>query len=478
MSSKILPFFFLLFALVCYSFTLQDTKSEITYYCYTENFEDDNVGEKPASNWYSTEFYKHSKDTQYNAGVDGIAPYNYFVTDEDAQEGNHAHNMTSLWRGIQNTASFFEFKFVPSTQLKNITYWFNCKAEGNPSGGTHGGVELINNTDGDMVSNIVTMIKFQASPTVISIVEKNNQLTQIQSYNKDTWYKIHLELNWSTHKVQLFINDVNKGWYTMTNNLDGVSAIVHTDYCPVEMGATLLDNITIYVPDELSPAPSWWRDASPSNNGVASPSPVCSVRFDANFAFNETFTNKHSGIRFYENSSGQWKKVEEITNVLNGYGINDTFSFTYSNATVPGQKYWWRVNFYMNQTNPSGYPYNMTTENQTYSFTVVSDNNISDTINFGIELPVSYNTPNPPNPPTHFNATATGTNEITLTWNKSPNATKTIIRQSDTDPGSWTLTIGELIYNGTGQIFIHKNLSEASTHYYAAWSWNIKIRLW
>jgi len=106
-------------------------------------------------------------------------------------------------------------------------------------------------------------------------------------------------------------------------------------------------------------------------------------------------------------------------------------------------------------------------------YTPPSQPSQSDSENFGLSLPINYEgtAPNPPNPPTHFNATATGICEITLTWNRSPNATKTIIRQSDTDLGSWTLTTGELIYNGTGQIYKH-SVASHTTHFYASWSWN------
>ena len=60
-----------------------------------------------------------------------------------------------------------------------------------------------------------------------------------------------------------------------------------------------------------------------------------------------------------------------------------------------------------------------------------------------------------------------GIQQINLTWTKGTGATNTYIRYSTSDPGTWTLTTGTLLYNGTATSYNHQNLQANQAYYYA-----------
>lgn len=65
-----------------------------------------------------------------------------------------------------------------------------------------------------------------------------------------------------------------------------------------------------------------------------------------------------------------------------------------------------------------------------------------------------------------------GIQQVNLSWTKGSGATNTYIRYATSDPGTWTLSTGTELYNGTGTSYNHQNLNAGTHYYYALWSWN------
>ena len=75
-----------------------------------------------------------------------------------------------------------------------------------------------------------------------------------------------------------------------------------------------------------------------------------------------------------------------------------------------------------------------------------------------------------PQPPTNLVATSVSYDEIDLTWTVGANASHTWIERNSID--TWNRGSGTLIYNGTGNSYNDKGLSNATRYYYRAWSYN------
>jgi len=81
-----------------------------------------------------------------------------------------------------------------------------------------------------------------------------------------------------------------------------------------------------------------------------------------------------------------------------------------------------------------------------------------------------------PNPPKNFSANANGRFQIDLSWIKASNATYTYIEYNTTYV--WQRNDGTVLFNGTDTSFNHDDLTQNTTYYYQAWSWNIDDNVW
>jgi hypothetical protein len=83
----------------------------------------------------------------------------------------------------------------------------------------------------------------------------------------------------------------------------------------------------------------------------------------------------------------------------------------------------------------------------------------------------------PPDIPTSFTATKSGTSQINLNWTKGSKADYTHVRRKT---GSYPTSIndGTNVTNTTGTSKSDTGLSAGTTYYYSAWSWNATEGLW
>ncbi len=76
-----------------------------------------------------------------------------------------------------------------------------------------------------------------------------------------------------------------------------------------------------------------------------------------------------------------------------------------------------------------------------------------------------------PSSPLNFTATALDENQIRLNWD-TPDLADFIIVEYNQITNSWNKSEGVEIYNGSGELTNHNNLSENTTYFYQAWSKN------
>ena len=74
-----------------------------------------------------------------------------------------------------------------------------------------------------------------------------------------------------------------------------------------------------------------------------------------------------------------------------------------------------------------------------------------------------------PSPPTGFSATTVNRTQINLAWTN--NGTNNTLIEWNNAP-SWTMGDGTELYNGTGTSYSHTGLTQGTTYYYQAWSYN------
>ena len=86
-------------------------------------------------------------------------------------------------------------------------------------------------------------------------------------------------------------------------------------------------------------------------------------------------------------------------------------------------------------------------------------------------------TQNNPGIPSNFNAHSNGRFQIDLAWNKGNNSDFTYI-EWNTSNSSWDKGSGIELYNGTGITTSDQNLSQETSRFYQAWSYNSTYNTW
>lgn len=71
--------------------------------------------------------------------------------------------------------------------------------------------------------------------------------------------------------------------------------------------------------------------------------------------------------------------------------------------------------------------------------------------------------------PSSFEAIATSSSTINLSWARAGEQTYVYVNYTGYPADR---TDGELIYSGTGEVYVHSNLTPGTTYYYRAWSWS------
>ena len=146
--------------------------------------------------------------------------------------------------------------------------------------------------------------------------------------------------------------------------------------------------------------------------------------------------NDAMNVTFRTNATGVWGDINSNNSVYNGI-----YSQINSSMNNYNTKYYWSVNVTDGEL----------WTNATYSFTTRQQ----------------YI----PEPPTDFTATTHNSTQINLSWTKGINATHTYIEYNSTE-GPWTRGEGNLLYNGTDELYSHTGLDPDTTYYYQAWSYN------
>ncbi len=82
-----------------------------------------------------------------------------------------------------------------------------------------------------------------------------------------------------------------------------------------------------------------------------------------------------------------------------------------------------------------------------------------------------YSIPPPLDPPTSFKANSVNSTKIDLSWTKASTASHTHI-QRNTGSYPTSITDGTTVYNGTASTYSDTSLTEGTTYYYRAWSYN------
>jgi len=161
------------------------------------------------------------------------------------------------------------------------------------------------------------------------------------------------------------------------------------------------------------------------------------------------------------------------TDLLNPYTANTWYNFSVSiNWTTH------KTGVVLNGVDKGWFDFRDISANSVNAFVIIGDdttnlNSYIDSIEIGSPTQLySGGVSSYPSPPTSFTATAYNETQINLTWVKGTGATNTIIRYATADPGTWTLSTGTLLYNGTGTSATHTGLSAGDHIWYAAWSWN------
>ncbi len=81
-----------------------------------------------------------------------------------------------------------------------------------------------------------------------------------------------------------------------------------------------------------------------------------------------------------------------------------------------------------------------------------------------------------PSPPTPFTATAVNRTQIDLSWTKANGADTTYIERNTAE--TWNRGEGVEVYNNTGTSYSDTGLTQGTTYYYQAWSYNTTDNVW
>jgi hypothetical protein len=147
---------------------------------------------------------------------------------------------------------------------------------------------------------------------------------------------------------------------------------------------------------------------------------------------------------YYQNSTDVWVLQQTNSSVSNNSNV---IWANFSNASSYSTLYNWSINV----TDSTDWT------NGTYNFTTISNCR--------------------PIAPSGMSATGTSASSISLSWTKGSKADTTRI-QRKTSGYPTSISDGSNAYNGTASTTIDSPLSEATTYYYRAWSWNSTGSLW
>jgi hypothetical protein len=148
-------------------------------------------------------------------------------------------------------------------------------------------------------------------------------------------------------------------------------------------------------------------------------------------------------VTFRTNATGSWSDIGTNESINDG-----TYSQSYNFNNINTQ-YFWSVNA-TDIEGQSGWA------NETYSFTTRGPHDVT--------------------APTSFSASNYNKTIINLSWDKGTYATHTYIERNTSS--NWPINQGISVYNGTSSTYNDTNLTEETTYYYQAWSWDNVDKIW
>jgi len=311
-------------------------------YTYTENFDDDTVGnvtlspDNPSESWYclsdnslgvlntsacdinATQFVGMGPGKSLHIGLGGTGnegvSFNFT---------NDSGNLTS------HAIDYIKFSVYPKNDTDD--YWL--------------GLYLMNG------STIGVLFTFNSGYPAIRVKE-NGTATTVQSYSANTWYNFSVSINWTDHTTGILINGIDKGWYAFNDNtVSSFNAFSIRDGDTNEMEA-FVDSIEIGSPTAMYPDTNnvpVISNPSPSNGTAGvSTSPTLSVDiYDADgdsvtVTFKNASDNSVIGSNVVSSGSGTasatWSGLSPSTSyswyVTADDGTNVTTSSTYSFTTA------------------------------------------------------------------------------------------------------------------------------------------------
>jgi parallel beta-helix repeat protein len=210
------------------------------------------------------------------------------------------------------------------------------------------------------------------------------------------------------------------------------------------------------------------------------------------------------GMRYYFRA-WSWNSSSELWSLTNATGNNMTWiiplaptAFTSTAINIDEINLTWSKGTYATHTqiqrSIGGYPEDINDGVTVYNGTsnIFSDTSLSQDTryyyrawswNATSHLPSSTNTSTNattfslPLPPTSLTAITVAIDQINLTWTKGIHAVYTIVIQKTTNyPIS--ISDGDIVYNGTGNVSSSSGLILGTRYYFRAWSWNDSSGIW
>jgi len=157
-------------------------------------------------------------------------------------------------------------------------------------------------------------------------------------------------------------------------------------------------------------------------------------------------------VTWSTNATGDWSGINST--IPSGDG---TYTQIATFANTSNTTYWWSVQVEDNTGHKT---------NKTYKFTIdyYEYGEYNDWWNFTY-IPETFTYP------TYFNASGNGNSAMNITWTENGNSSSTYIRYSTTTYPT-TRSEGTFLTNTSNSSYNHTSLSEGTTYYYSAWSYN------
>ena len=324
-----------------------------------------------------------------------------------------------------------------TTNSTNNTYTFTTQTNESPVLSSPNPSDTDTGVDKDLASINITINDNDGDLFNWSIETKPDVGTNSSDGDSNGTYECDVTLNYG----------VLYTWYV--NVTDGINTVNQSyTFTTEEKELEIYSTLSFGGKVEVQGGSPTINSVSPANNSLEED---MYVLLEANIT--EPQSQKFN-VTWKTNATGSWEVLQYNSTVTDG-----NFSYRATFANESDTRYWWRLEVNDTDGNWGNATYKFKTAEYTWG-------NWSDwwAFNYTIEKPTSLAT-------STWNTTA-----INLTWSKN-GIDKIVILRNLSGSASYPTTpfdgdTGDVIYNGTLEVFNDTGLKPATVYYYSAWGWN------